>query len=131
MYKIKQVFNVPYTVLLYILIVCLSIQNIPWLSWVFMNENPPNAILVRLNAVIVVSQKGHRLINTIVIFEKNGDGEWADLVLSAGSESWVDSADDTQRFHDKGEHLGAELSGQLHQALEDTGQERLKDVSAV
>lgn len=73
---------------------------------------------------------GHWRI-TIVIFKENGNGEGADLVLGVGGEGRVDSADDAECLHDEGEHLGAELSSELDQSLEDAGEEGLKDVGAL
>ena len=62
-------------------------------------------------------------VNTIVIFKENSNGEGADLVLGAGGKGGVDGADDAQRLHDEGQHLWAELGGQLDQSLEDAGEE--------
>ncbi len=69
--------------------------------------------------------------STIVIFKENSNGEGADLVLGAGGEGRVDSTDDAQSLHDEGEHLWAELGGQLDQSLEDAGEEGLKDMGAL
>lgn len=69
--------------------------------------------------------------STVVVLEEDGDGEGADLVLGAGGEGRVDGADDAQGLHDQGEHLGAELGGQLDQSLQDAGEEGLQDVGAL
>lgn len=42
---------------------------------------------------------------TIVIFEENGNGEGADLVLGTDGEGGVNCADNAQGLHDEGEHL--------------------------
>lgn len=69
--------------------------------------------------------------STVVVFKEDGDGEGADLVLGTDGEGRVDGADDAQRLHDQGEHLGAELGGQLDQALQDIVEEGLQDVGAL
>lgn len=74
---------------------------------------------------------GVRCSCTVVVLEEDGDGEGADLVLGAGGEGRVDGADDAQGLHDQGEHLGAELGGQLDQSLQDAGEEGLQDVGAL
>lgn len=69
--------------------------------------------------------------STIVVFEEDGNSEGADLVFGASGEGRVDGADDAQGLHDQGEHLWAELGGQLDQSLQDAGEEGLKDVGAL
>lgn len=71
------------------------------------------------------------MLRTIVIFQENGNGEGADLVLGTGGEGGVNRAHDAQGLHDEGEHLRAELGSQLDQSLEDAGEEWLKDVGAL
>lgn len=75
--------------------------------------------------------RGWSYSSTIVIFKENSNGEGADLVLGAGGEGRVDSADDAQSLHDEGQHLWAELGGQLDQSLEDAGEEGLEDMGAL
>lgn len=90
---------------------------------------------MKLNtAVVEVWQRGceeRRQSSTIVIFKENRNGEGADFVLCACGEGRVDGAHDAQRLHDEGEHLGAELGGQLDQSLQDAGEERLQDMGAL
>lgn len=42
---------------------------------------------------------------TIAVFEKDGNSERADLVLSASSESWVHCAYNTKSFHHQSKDL--------------------------
>lgn len=69
--------------------------------------------------------------HTVAVLEENGNGEGADLALHAGCERWVYGAHDAQRFHHQVEDLGAELRCQVNQAIQDAGQERLKDLGAL
>lgn len=71
------------------------------------------------------------MVGTIVIFKENGDSEGADLVLGTGGEGGVNCADNAQGLHDECEHLRAELGSQLDQALQDAGEEWLKNMGAL
>src|SRR4029434_1268258 len=68
---------------------------------------------------------------TVAVFKEDGDGEGTDLVLCAGGEGGVYGADDAERFHDEGQHLGAALRRQLDPAIQNVWQEGLQHVGAV
>lgn len=69
--------------------------------------------------------------STIVIFKENCNGEGADLVFGTRGEGLVNGADNAKGLHNEGEHLWAELGGQLDQSLQDAREEGLKDVGAL
>lgn len=70
-------------------------------------------------------------IHTITVLEEYCNGEGADLVLHAGCERRVHRAHNAQGLHHQVQHLGAELSCQVDQAIQNAGKERLQDVGAL
>lgn len=81
--------------------------------------------------VLVLNFNRREVVSTIVIFKENSNSEGADLVFCAGGEGRVDGTHDAQRLHDQSEYLRAELGSQLHQSLQDAGEERLQDMGAL
>lgn len=70
-------------------------------------------------------------MHTITVLEEYCNGEGADLVLHAGCERRVHRAHNAQRLHHQVQHLGAELSCQVDQAIQNAGKERLQHVGAL
>lgn len=70
-------------------------------------------------------------VPTVAVLQEDGDGERADLALHACSKLRVHRADDAQRLHHQVQDLGAELRGQVDQAVQDAGEEGLQDVGAL
>lgn len=69
--------------------------------------------------------------HTIAVLEEYCDGEGADFVLHTCCKGWIHRADNAQRLHDQVQDLGAELSGQVDQPIENAGKERLQHVGAL